>query len=186
VELTIPALSMIFLLAAATVSLESQAQTSNPAAGLGVQVFPAEGQTPEQQAKDEQECYTWAGSNTGVDPAALAKQAEQQAAQTEAANQEVAEAGKGAGVKGAVAGAAIGGTTGRIVNNDDSKKRGRRAGALTGAAVGASKRQEGQKQATEQIDQQSQQAQAANAQQLEGFKNAFTACLEGKKYTAKY
>ena len=177
---------MFFLLAAAAVSLETQAQTKSVAGSLNVQVFPGEGQSPEQQAKDEQECYTWAGSNTGVDPATLAKQAEQQQAQTEAAKQEVQQAGKGAGAKGAVAGAAIGGTTGRIVDNDDSKKRGRRAGAVVGGAVGAGKRQEGQKQATEQIDQQSQQAQAANAQQLDNFKKAFTACLEGKKYTAKY
>ena len=35
-------------------------------------VYPAKGQSPEQQQKDDGECYVWAKSNTGVDPATLA------------------------------------------------------------------------------------------------------------------
>ncbi|MFQ5973877.1 MAG: hypothetical protein ACE5Q3_16240, partial [Alphaproteobacteria bacterium] len=31
-------------------------------------VYPAEGQTPEQQAQDEYQCYQWARGQTGYDP----------------------------------------------------------------------------------------------------------------------
>ena len=32
-------------------------------------IYPSEGQTPEQQQKDEGECYVWAKGQTGYDPA---------------------------------------------------------------------------------------------------------------------
>ena len=38
------------------------------AATLDVYVFPAKGQTPEQQSQHEVECYEWATANTGTDP----------------------------------------------------------------------------------------------------------------------
>jgi hypothetical protein len=44
----------------------------------------------------------------------------------------------------------------------------------------------GKEQATAQAEQQGQQAQAATAQQLDGFKKAFSVCLEAKKYMVKY
>src|SRR5262249_57487723 len=37
---------------------------------LKVYVFPANNQTPEQQAKDSNDCYAWAKPQSGVDPAA--------------------------------------------------------------------------------------------------------------------
>jgi hypothetical protein len=43
-----------------------------------------------------------------------------------------------------------------------------------------------QEQATAQAEQQGQQAQQATAQQLDGFKKAFTVCLEAKKYMVKF
>ena len=48
------------------------------AATMSVYVFPTEGQSAEQQSKDEAECYNWAVGNTGTDPFDLAKQSEQQ------------------------------------------------------------------------------------------------------------
>ncbi len=35
---------------------------------LGLYVFPAKEQKPEQQAKDEQACYSWAVEQSGIDP----------------------------------------------------------------------------------------------------------------------
>jgi len=32
-------------------------------------IYPAQGQSPEQQNKDEAECYAWAKGQTGYDPA---------------------------------------------------------------------------------------------------------------------
>ena len=37
---------------------------------LGMVVFPAKGQTAQQQAQDEGECYAWSKGQTGVDPMA--------------------------------------------------------------------------------------------------------------------
>jgi hypothetical protein len=36
------------------------------------------------------------------------------------------------------------------------------------------------------VEQQSEQAQQATAQQMENFKKAFSVCLEGKKYLVKF
>ena len=33
-------------------------------------VYPAKGQSPQQQKNDEGQCYSWARSNTGIDPVA--------------------------------------------------------------------------------------------------------------------
>jgi hypothetical protein len=35
-------------------------------------IYPANGQSPEQQAKDESECYAWAKQQSGFDPAQAA------------------------------------------------------------------------------------------------------------------
>jgi hypothetical protein len=35
-------------------------------------VYPSKGQSPQQQQKDEGECYVWAKNSTGIDPAAVA------------------------------------------------------------------------------------------------------------------
>ena len=39
------------------------------AAAAEPEVYPAKGQTPEQQERDEFECHQWATKDTGVDPA---------------------------------------------------------------------------------------------------------------------
>ena len=66
-------------------------------------VYPAKGQTPEQQKSDEAACYTWAVQQTGFDPAT--PQAQQQAAKppTTATGTK-----PGAGVRGAAKGAVVG------------------------------------------------------------------------------
>jgi hypothetical protein len=37
---------------------------------LGVSAYPARGQTPQQQQRDEGQCYGWARQTTGIDPMA--------------------------------------------------------------------------------------------------------------------
>ena len=50
--------------------------TSKPfSTSIGVVVFPAKGQTPQQQSQDEGECYAWSKGQTGVDPMAPAASA---------------------------------------------------------------------------------------------------------------
>src|SRR4051812_20917010 len=55
---------------AAPVAAVADSPAVNPklAAGLGLSVYPSKGQNQDQQAKDEQECYKWAGEQTGIDP----------------------------------------------------------------------------------------------------------------------
>ena len=178
----------IVLLAAA----QAQTDTSSTqptgqktlAATMGVYVYPTTGQPPEQQSMDEAECYTWAVNNIGTDPFQLAKQAEQQQQQAEAAKGEVSQAGKGAGAKGALVGAAGGALIGQIASDDPGT--GAAIGAGVGAIGGRSARRRKQNEATGQIDQQAAQQQAATAQQVEDFKKAFSVCLEAKDYLVKF
>ena len=173
---------IISTLLLASVALAQDQKTL--AATMNVHVFPAEGQDSSQQSMDEAECYTWAVGNTGTDPFDLAKQAEAQQQQAEAAKQQVDEAGKGAGAKGAVGGAAAGAVVGKIVSDDAGK--GAAYGAAAGAIAGRRGRKSAQKSANNDIDTQSQQAAASTADQMEHFKKAFAVCLEAKDYMVKF
>lgn len=154
------------------------------AATMEVYVFPTEGQSSEQQSKDEAECYNWAVGQTGTDPFDLNKQAEQQQQQAQQAEQDAQQVGKGAGATGAVKGAAVGGLVGAIASDDAGKWAA--YGAAAGAVSGRRRGQQAQAQATQQAQQQGQQAQQATAEQIENFKKAFAVCLEAKDYMAKF
>ena len=170
--------------AAAQDAAGTQTSQKTLAATIDVYVFPTEGQAAAQQSTDEADCYNWAVQNTGNDPFSLMKQADQQAYQTEQQKQQAAQVGKGSGVRGAVGGAAAGALIGEIASNDPGK------GAAWGAAVGgiAARRRgaQAQQQATQQVEKQGQQAQAATAEQIENFKKAFSVCLEAKDYLVKF
>ena len=153
------------------------------AATMNVYVFPAEGQSREEQNRHEAECYAWAVENTKSDPFELAKRAEEQAKTAEQQKAAVAEKTRGAGARGALAGAAAGALIGEIADDDAG------GGAVAGGAIGLlaarRKARRGRQQATQRIDQQTQQTRAATAEQVEGFKKAFSVCLEAKKYMVK-
>jgi hypothetical protein len=153
------------------------------AATLGMYVFPAQGQAVDQQSKDEVECYGWAVQNTGTDPFELAKQQDQ--AKQQGAQPKQAAAATGGGQ--VVAGAAVGAVVGEVASDDAGK------GAAYGGAAGLlrarRKAAEARSAATaraEQQGQQAQQSQQAAAQQVEGFRKAFSVCLEAKHYLVKY
>lgn len=150
---------------------------------LEIYVFPAEGQSSEQQSKDEVECYSWAVSNTGADPfdlqkqdEAVAAQAEQQVAQTQAATQ-------GGGGRAAVRGAAAGALIGEVSGGDAGDS------AAIGAAVGVvSSRRRGRaanKQAEQQAAATTEASHQATEEQTNNFKKAFGVCLEAKDYMVK-
>jgi hypothetical protein len=154
------------------------------AATMNVYVFPNAGQAPDQQAKDEGECYQWAVSNSGSDPFELQTQSVQQAQQTEAAKQEAQQAGKGSTRKGLVRGAAVGALVGGIA--DDEWGKGAAIGAGVGMVGGNVRGRQKDKAATAEVEAQAQQAQQVSAEQLANFKKAFSVCLEAKKYMVKY
>ena len=84
-------------------------------------VYPAKGQSPDQQKKDEGECHTWAVQQSKYDPANPPP-----AAAAPPPNTTATGTTKGAGARGAARGAVVG----EIVADD----------ASTGAAVGAAAR----------------------------------------------
>src|SRR6187549_1057609 len=130
-------------------------------------VYPAKGQSPEQQKKDEGECHVWAVQQSKYDPANPPQQ-------TAAAKPPTTATGTkpGAGVRGAARGAVVG----EIVADD--------AGA--GAAAGAVAARSHSRRQNAQAQNQAQQQQAAAVQQGQAaFTNARAACLEGKGYTVK-
>jgi hypothetical protein len=137
------------------------------AADLGLFVYPAKSQAPEQQSKDESECYGWARQQTNIDPTAPPTQAQ------------APDVPKGGAVKGAAGGAVVGTAVGAIVGETGE-------GAAVGAVAGAAKGRRAQKKAEKQAKQQAQtQAQTQDAQSKETFRKAWGACLEGRGYTVK-
>lgn len=175
---------LIVAFAGASPAQTQPAQQKTLAATMNVHVFPSEGQTSQQQSIDEAACYDWAVQNTGSDPFALQKQAQQQQQQADQAQQQIAESGKGAGAVGAVGGAAAGALIGEIAGHSASAAAG--WGALAGAVIARRRTAQAKAEASEQVEQQNQQAQQATTEQTENFKKAFSVCLEAKKYMVKY
>jgi hypothetical protein len=138
------------------------------ASTIGVLVYPKKAQTTEQQHFDENECYAWAKTNTGIDPTAPAP------AQAAAAPVPKGGAVKGA-AKGAVAGVAIGAIAG------DAGK-----GAAIGATAGALAGRRGQKQ-TEKAAATGAQQQTVSAeeQRQQKFADGFSTCMDGRGYSVK-
>jgi uncharacterized protein YcfJ len=161
------------------------AQTPPPAkplsTSLGVIVFPAKGQTAQQQSQDEGECFAWSKTQTGFDP--MNPTAQTPATPPAAA----APPPRGQRVRGAARGAAAGAIIGEVANDDASE--GAAVGATVGALRGGAESRRQNAQAQEQAAQQQQQAaanqQAAVDQQSTLFKNGFQVCLESKGYTVK-
>src|SRR5216684_3670759 len=85
-----------------------------PPSQAAVAVYPAKGQSTEQQARDGQECATWAQQQTGYDPGTSTAAGAGIGAAIGAVSGAIAgDPGKGAAigaVTGAVSGGAIGGT----------------------------------------------------------------------------
>jgi hypothetical protein len=145
-------------------------------------VYPAKGQSAEQQAKDKSECDAWAKQSTGIDPAAV------EAAPPPAQPEQSASAGpKGERLKGAARGAAAGAIIGEVADDDADQgaKVGAAAGALAGGRQARKGKAEAQKQAEASAQQAQQQAEAAKQEKLQTYGRAVAACLEGRGYTVK-
>jgi hypothetical protein len=142
------------------------------AASVGVIAYPAKGQKPEQQTKDEAECYNWSKQQSGYDP--LAPPPAAQPAQATGPTPD------GSRMRGAVRGAAAGAVIGEVADNDAGK--GAAIGATAGVLAGGRQSRMAQSQKQQQAKQQASSAQ----QQLVGaFKSGMTVCLEARGYTVK-
>jgi len=143
------------------------ASAGTPSSRIGLFVNPKNSQTAEQQAQDENTCYSTAQQQTSIDPAAPAAPA------PEAAKKQ------GGAVKGAAGGAAGGAAIGAIAGDAGT-------GAAIGATAGAVRGRRQQKKANKQAEQQAaQQGQAQQQQQLDTFRRAFSSCMDAKGYSVK-
>jgi Glycine-zipper domain len=172
---------LVLLITSATLVGQAQTQGSRPpslpdtsrmaynamSVGLNLMVFPANGQSRQQQKIDEFDCYVWAMERSGVDPLNLPKV---EAAATPSGP-------SGAAVGGAARGAAAGLAIGAIAGNAG---RGAAIGATAGAIGGRNAGRQAQSQQRNQA-----QANADREQQAiwDSFVRAFSACIAGKGYT---
>ena len=130
-------------------------------------VYPAKGQSMQQQSQDEAQCLAWGKQSTGIDPAAVASSpAPQQTGPAVGGGQRV-----GGAARGAAGGAALGAIAG------DAGK-GAAAGAIVGTMAGG-------RRARQQQAAQNQQAQAQQQDMLQTYYRAYGACMEGRGYTIK-
>ena len=137
--------------------------------GLKLYVFPAKGQSQQQQKKDEFDCYKWAMEQSGIDPLNLPK-----------VTPPPAQTGPtGAAVGGAAKGAAAGVAIGAIAGDAGE-------GAAIGAVAGGVAGRRAGKKAQKQQNQQAQSDAAGKQKELmDSFIKGFSACIEGKGYTIK-
>ncbi len=160
---------LVLLVGTASAQQPSTPSGKTMSQSLGLVVFPAKGQTADQQSKDESYCYDWAKQQTGYDPAAPPP----------APTAAPVEAKKGGAVRGAASGAAAGAAVGAVAGDTGD-------GAAIGATAGAIKGRRDQKKETAAAQQGAEQnAKAAAQGQIDQYKKAFSACIEGKGYTVK-
>ncbi len=162
--------------ATAQVAVQQQASSTVTLAGIGMFIYPAEGQSAEQQQADEAACMQWAESQTGLvlQPGSVDTQAA-----ADASRQQAADATQGAAVGGAARGALAGVAIGAIAGD-----------AGTGAAIGATAGAIGGRRAKKQVEaeagqQGAAQAQAQSDEAVETFSKAAGVCLQGRGYTVQ-
>lgn len=130
-------------------------------------IYPAKGQSLEQQSSDEGACRVWAQQQTGFDPS-----------QGPPPSGSTATGPTGEVVRGAARGAALGAVGGAIGGNAG---KGAAIGAGVGATAGLMRRGQNRRQA----EGAQQQAQAQYAAQQDQYLRAFGACMQGRGYTIK-
>ncbi len=127
-------------------------------------VYPAHGQSYEQQQQDQYQCYEFAKGQTGFDPMAA----------TSPTTPEPQH--KGSFFGGAFVGALVGVTIGAIAHDPGE---GAEIGAASGGLFGGMRSAQSRNQ-----QQQWQQQQAANlANERNNYNRAYTACLDGRGYS---
>jgi hypothetical protein len=191
------ALSVFLLFASIASAQVAAGQTPtapawSPAQNIGMFAFPRNGQSTDQQLKDESECYGMAKQRTGIDaqvppPQGLSEE-EKKAAQQQAA--ENAQQAQGGRVRGAARGAAGGAAIGAIAG-DAGKGAG--AGAVAGTMKGGMAQRSANAQSKQQAAAQTAAAQKKQEEELlrqhqqglDTFQRAFAACMDARNYSVK-
>src|SRR5712671_56047 len=130
-------------------------------------IYPKNGQSPEQQKKDEFDCHTWAVQQSGYDPIAAAQAAPQQVTTSTSTGPD------GSALKGAAVGAAGGAAIGAIAG--DAGK-GAAIGAVAGGVVNKLRSRNNQKNAQQQQASQTKSAADQQATLATRYQSARAAC----------
>ena len=137
-------------------------------------IFPAKGQSPEQQRADESAAYDWATKQTGWDPYQAKAVLDQQTQASAAA----AGAARGGAIKGGAGGAALGAAIGAVAG--DAGK-GAAIGATSLGLTGGVRSRRAMKTAGGASD----NAVAAYQQQFAVWSRNYMAAMEAKGYTVR-
>lgn len=162
---------------AAVATAATMAQAGPPALSTNpgnLAIFPAKGQTPEQQRADEAAAYDWATQQTRWDPYQAKAALDQQ---TNAASAS-AGAARGGAIKGGAGGALAGAAIGAIAG--DAGK-GAAIGATSLGLTGGVRSRRAMKAAGGASD----SAVAAYQQQFATWNRNFMAAMEAKGYTVR-
>ena len=147
------------------------ALSSNPA---NLAIFPAKGQTPEQQRADESAAYDWATQQTRWDPYQAKAAIDQQGQSASAA----ADSARGGAIKGGAGGAALGAAIGAVAG--DAGK-GAAIGATSLGLTGGIR----SRRAVKMAQGSSATAVAAYQQQFAVWSRNYMAAMEAKGYTVR-
>jgi outer membrane lipoprotein SlyB len=164
----------------------------SPAQSINLFAFARNGQTSDQQLKDESECYGAAKQMSRVDPQTGTPTApsveELHDAQLQAAqNAEQVQGGRAKGaLRGAAGGAAIGGIAG---NAGAGAGAGAVAGMMRGGAnqraANAQSQQKAAAEAKAKLLKEHDQQLLAHKEGLDTFQRAFIACMDARNYSVK-
>ena len=133
--------------------------------------YPNQGQSKEQQDKDNYECYSWAKQQSNFDPMQVPT----------ASSPPPREESTGPGMLGGAAGGAGLGAVGGLIAGDAGK--GAAIGAISGGVLGGvrSRNQTKRNQEARQDWERQQAAQYQNARSQ--YNRAFSACMQARGYT---
>ena len=131
-------------------------------------IYPAKGQSKDQQEKDKYQCYEWAKDQTGFDPM-------KQPTATSAPPPDTSSSTGGSVARGALIGAAVGETA-----SDDAGK-----GAAIGGLLGGMRSRSQKRQHEAEEDQWAQQQAAQYHGQRDTYNRAYAARLEPRGYSVK-
>ncbi len=138
--------------------------------GGSMYIYPAKGQSPQQEQRDKADCYTWAVQQSGFNPANP---------QVRTGPPPAPSAPQGGLARGAAGGAALG-AVGGAIGGDAGK--GAAIGAATGALFGGMRRRRWEEQQQYQQNAYMEQRQAALNQGRGNFNRAFATCMTGRGY----
>lgn len=138
-------------------------------------IYPAKGQSEQQQQQDKAECSAWSTQQTGFDPTAPAPTPPQQSG----------GGGKAGAGKGAAKGAAVGAAVGVITHDHNpwshDALEGAAKGAVVGGVIGGLRKHHQKKK--KQKEQQAQQVYQQYLDDQKQFNRAYGTCLGGRGYT---